>query len=221
MSPTFPSCLWSGDRDRVSIALTFDDGPHPDHTPQLLDVLDRYNLRASFFWLGACVDRYPAIARSAYQRGHWIALHGYDHRSFPLLSPGELQLSLRRTQDAIARACSLDPDLIRDVRPPNGFFSPQTLQLLHQWNYRPVMWTVVPEDWVRPGIQRVVHRVLSQVDSGAIVVLHDGYCGGADVAQTTAELIPRLLERGYSFATIDQFWDDFDRATDKNIVARF
>ncbi|MDY7013644.1 MAG: polysaccharide deacetylase family protein [Cyanobacteriota bacterium] len=221
LSPTFPTCLWSGSRDRAEIALTFDDGPHPKYTPQLLDVLDRYGVQASFFWLGACVARSPDVARAVYQQGHWLGLHGYDHRSFPRLSPGELQLSLRRTQDAIARSCPLAPDSIRDVRPPNGLFLPKTLKLLHQWNYRPVMWTVVPEDWVRPGVERVVRRVLAQVGNGAIVVLHDGACGGVDVAHTTAALLPLLLERGYHFVTIDRFWSDFPRSSAKKTKARF
>jgi peptidoglycan/xylan/chitin deacetylase (PgdA/CDA1 family) len=219
LRPTFPTCLWSGSLERAEIALTFDDGPHPEHTPQLLEVLARYHLRASFFWLGTCVARSPNLARAVYQQGHWIGLHGYDHRSFPQLSPAELRQSLRRTQDAIARACPLTPEQLCDVRPPNGVFTPKTLKLLHQWNYRPVMWSVVPEDWVRPGVERVVERVLTQVRNGAIVVLHDGSCGGADVAQTTAALIPLLLARGYRFVTIDRFWSDFYPLLDNNVNA--
>jgi peptidoglycan/xylan/chitin deacetylase (PgdA/CDA1 family) len=65
------------------------------------------------------------------------------------------------------------------------------------------MWTVVPEDWVRPGVNIVVERVLKQVKNGSIIVLHDGYFGGEDVAKTTDILIPRLLEQGYKFVTID------------------
>jgi peptidoglycan/xylan/chitin deacetylase (PgdA/CDA1 family) len=214
LKPLFPSCLWAGTSESRSIALTFDDGPHPQYTRELLQVLDHYNIKASFFWLGACVERAPSVAQAVYQRDHWIGLHGYYHHSFPLLSPEALQQSLAKTQEAIraalapathnTQACHLHPDNIRDVRPPNGLFTPQTLSLLHQWNYRPVMWSVVPEDWERPGIDVVVQRVLRQVRNGSLIVLHDGYCGGQDVAVTTAQLIPRLLEQGYDFITIDQ-----------------
>lgn len=204
---TFPNCLWTGDVNQPQIALTFDDGPHPHYTPQLLDVLDSYGISASFFWLGACVHRAPEVARTVYERGHWIGLHGYDHRSFPSLSSPELKQSLEQTQAAIAHACGINPKLVRDVRPPNGLFTPQTLSLLRDWGYRPIMWSVVPEDWVSPGVSVVVRRVLQQTCNGSIIVLHDGYCGGRDVAEVAAQIIPALLAQGYQFITIDQLWN--------------
>jgi peptidoglycan/xylan/chitin deacetylase (PgdA/CDA1 family) len=210
LRPTFKSCLWCGNRTQNAIALTFDDGPHPQYTPQLLEVLDRYAIPASFFWLGVCVNRAPDVAKAVYDRGHSIGLHGYDHRNFPTLTPALLKQSLEQTQIAIANACQIDlhqvQTTIRDVRPPNGMFTPQTLHLLHQWNYRPVMWSVVPEDWVNPGIEVVVSRVLQQVRNGSVIVLHDGICGGQDVAQTTAKLIEALLSQGLTFVTVDQLW---------------
>jgi peptidoglycan/xylan/chitin deacetylase (PgdA/CDA1 family) len=210
LQPTFKSCLWAGKGDEPAIALTFDDGPHPVYTPQLLEVLDRYEIPASFFWLGACVNRAPEVAKAVCDRGHWIGLHGYDHRMFPTLTPAELKQSLEKTQAAIAMACQINlQDVrasIRDVRPPNGVFTPQTLNWLHQWHYRPVMWSVVPEDWVRPGVSVVVQRVLGQVRNGSLIVLHDGACGGQDVAQTTAQIIDKLIQQGFKFVTVEQLW---------------
>ena len=217
LKPTFPDCLWSGEPRGFSrrsealagskmVALTFDDGPHPQYTPQLLKVLDYYNIQASFFLLGACVNRSPEIARALRDRGHWIGLHGYDHQNFPMLSEQELQQSLEETQAAIYNACELKPEQLRDVRPPNGLFTPTTLRLLRQWNYRPVMWSVVPEDWVLPGVDTVVQRVLQQVKIGSLIVLHDGAFGGQDVTAIVKILIPRLLEQGYQFVSIDTFW---------------
>jgi peptidoglycan/xylan/chitin deacetylase (PgdA/CDA1 family) len=206
LKPTFPNCLWSGDRELPNIALTFDDGPHPEYTPQLLRVLDRYQIPASFFWLGVCVERSPQLAKEIYQCGHWIGLHGYSHKSFPLFSADELKQSLHKNRTAIANACQLDPRSVRDVRPPNGLFTPQTLNLLQQNRYRPVMWSVVPEDWVRPGVAVVGDRVMKQVTNGSIIVLHDGNCGGQDVSAIAADLIPRLLNAGYHFVTINELW---------------
>ncbi|MBW4469813.1 MAG: polysaccharide deacetylase family protein [Stenomitos rutilans HA7619-LM2] len=208
LKPLFPHCLWSGDESRPTIALTFDDGPHPRYTPPLLETLERYGVTASFFWLGACVQRSPTVARAIFEQGHWLGLHGYDHRSFPLLSAAALQQTLAQTQAEITQTCQLPSTSVRDVRPPYGLFTPHTLTLLQQWQYRPVMWSVVPEDWVRPGATKVVQRILQQVRNGSIIVLHDGAHGGADVAETVAQLLPLLLAQGYRFVTIDQLWQE-------------
>lgn len=210
LQPRFPMCLWSGSETERAIALTFDDGPHPQWTPQLLEVLDHYGVEASFFWVGVCVERAPQVAKAVYDRGHWIGLHGYEHRSFPRLSSAQIKESLEKTQAAIAKSCQLDLEFVRtqmrDVRPPNGFFTPQILRDLQQWNYRSVMWSVVVEDWWRPGVSVVLRRVLQQVKNGSLIVLHDGWQGGQDVATTTAQLIPQLLQLGYDFVTIERLW---------------
>jgi len=206
LTPNFPLCLWTGNLSQPEICLTFDDGPHPKYTLELLKVLEQFQVTASFFWLGQWVEKYPEIAQAVYQQGHWIGLHGYQHDSFPFLTEIALKQSLERTKTAIFNACGLEPELIPDVRPPNGVFLPRTLDLLTTWGYRPVMWSVVPEDWVHPGVEVVTHRVIKQTKNGSIIVLHDGCFGGKDVAKTTQEIIPKLLGQGYQFVTISKFW---------------
>ena len=212
LKKAFPECLWSGGGNSPAIALTFDDGPHRDYTPQLLQVLDHYNVTANFFLLGTCVKQNPNLVREIYQRGHWIGLHGYHHYSFPFLNKDTLKQSLIQTQEEIGVVlediphCQLKAKQIIDVRPPNGLFTPKILKQLQQWHYRPVMWSVVPEDWVQPGIAIVRKRVLANVHNGALIVLHDGYYGGQDVAQITSTLIPQLRQQGYYFVTIKELW---------------
>jgi peptidoglycan/xylan/chitin deacetylase (PgdA/CDA1 family) len=211
LAPLFPGCLWSGIKDSAAIALTFDDGPHPQYTPQLLSALRRYSVPASFFWLGAYVQKSPEVARAVYEEGHWIGLHGYDHQPFIQMKASVLQSNLERTQAAIAQACGLDLIQVQkevvDVRPPNGVFTARTLNLLRRWHYRPVMWSLITEDWTQPGCSVIVQRVLQQVQNGSLIVLHDGYYGGGqDVSATVSQLIPRLLDQGYQFVTVDQLW---------------
>jgi peptidoglycan/xylan/chitin deacetylase (PgdA/CDA1 family) len=212
LQPAFPGCLWAGVKNSSAIALTFDDGPHPQYTPQLLNVLRKYNISASFFWLGTCVQQSPNIAKAVYEEGHWIGLHGYDHQNFPQMQASNLKQTLQLTQEAIAQACGLDLSQVQkrmvDVRPPNGLFTPNTLNRLSAWNYRPVMWSLIAEDWTQPGVSVVVKRVLQQVQKGSLMVLHEGYRGGGkDVADITAQLIPCLLEQGYQFVTVNQLWE--------------
>jgi peptidoglycan/xylan/chitin deacetylase (PgdA/CDA1 family) len=206
LKPMFPNCLWSGLDSTPKVALTFDDGPHPQYTLSLLEVLARHQAKASFFWLGDRVRRHPEIAKAVYEQGHHIGLHGYEHHNFPSLTPEQLRQSLSRTQTAIAAACQLEPDQLRDVRPPNGLFTPQVLRQLQEDRYRIVMWSVVSEDWCLPGVEVVLERILGQVTNGALIVLHDGFHGGQDVTEITDRLIPRLVQLGYQLVTIEALW---------------
>lgn len=206
LKTAFPHCLWRGDINQAEIALTFDDGPHPVYTLDLLNVLDEYQIKASFFWLGCWVKNYPEIAQAVIQQGHWICLHGYYHQMFHKMTNEQLKKDLEKTKQEILNISDLHPNSLLDVRPPNGVFTPKTLTLLKQWGYRPVMWTVVPEDWVRPGVNIVTNRVIQQTTNGSIIVLHDGNDGGQDVAASAKSIIPKLLEKGYKFVTIDQLW---------------
>jgi peptidoglycan/xylan/chitin deacetylase (PgdA/CDA1 family) len=206
LRPLFSDCLWSGSGNRPTVALTFDDGPHPHYTLELLAVLSDHGVKASFFWLGVCVERSPQVAQAVVQQGHWIGLHGYDHRLFLRLSDAELLSTLAHTRDLVAQTCGLAPATIQDVRPPYGVALPRTIRLLRQAGYRPVMWSVVPEDWTHPGVELSVQRVLNQVTLGSLIVFHDGNQGGRDVAASLDRLIPELVDRGYEFATVAQLW---------------
>ncbi|MFS8904360.1 polysaccharide deacetylase family protein [Synechococcus sp. H60.4] len=200
----FPEALWElpADPSRQQVALTFDDGPHPQHTPALLQVLQEFQVPATFFVLGERVQRWPHLAWQIRQQGHGIGLHGWQHHSFTQLSRSELHNRLRRSQAALVAACGGIPEEYRAVRPPNGLFWPQTLVDLRRWGFFPVMWSVVPEDWLEPPVALVVERVLAQVRPGSLIVLHDGAQGGSQVAKVTRHLIPALREEGFDFVSL-------------------
>lgn len=178
------------------VALTFDDGPDPRFTPQILDVLDRHGVRATFFVQGHQVQRYPWLARAIVDRGHAIANHGWDHAAMTKLSTPALDAQIHRTSDAIVRATGQRPTC---VRPPYGAIDGRVAGRVWASVHVPVTWTVDPFDWRRPGAAAIFTRVMSKVTPGGVVLLHDG---GGDRSQTVAVLpflIEALRQRGMTF----------------------
>lgn len=200
----FPQVLWSGDGEHPAVALSYDDGPDPQDTPALLDVLARHGVTATFCWLGGRVAARPDLVRAAADAGHQIMVHGYRHRSFVLEGPRRLHRQLDQTRDLIADCAGLDPTRINYVRPPFGLFTPRLLTRLQGWGYRPVIGSLVPVHWLQPpGI--TLHQMTTLIRPGSLLVLHESL-GGPPVAALTDALLTRLADRGYHYVTIDQMW---------------
>ncbi len=167
-------------------AVTFDDGPNASATPSILDVLKRYEARATFFTLAGNVKRLPGIARSIAAEGHELAAHGDSHWPLPLLPPPLLRREIERSAAAIAAITGKRPV---HYRPPFGFMTPGQARYVRGLGYEPVLGDVYPEDPQRPGIERIVGRVLPRLRAGSILILHDGSpFGDTDRAQTIAAL---------------------------------
>ncbi|MDX6514460.1 MAG: hypothetical protein QOH73_126 [Gaiellaceae bacterium] len=174
------------------VALTFDDGPHPDGTPAILAELARANATATFFLVGEQVERYPEVARAVAAAGHEIALHGYRHT-----------LLLRRTvselADDLARAAALIEDVTgrspQVYRPPYGVFS--LGGLLHaRKHWRPLLWSAWGRDWTpRATPQSVARLATRDLRRGDVVLLHDADHYSADGSwRVTAGALPAILE---------------------------
>jgi peptidoglycan/xylan/chitin deacetylase (PgdA/CDA1 family) len=198
----FPQALWNGHSDRRQIALTFDDGPHPQDTPKLLELLARQQVRATFFQVGKQVAEYPELVRQVAEAGHQIGMHGYRHRAFPLESAAILHTHLVHTQFLIAQACQREASTINMVRPPYGLFLPSTLQLLGRWGFRPVMWSVAPFHWLQSA-QATIRQTQRQVTNGSLLVLHEGLAGPS-VLTFTEPIIVNLKASGFQFVTVNE-----------------
>ncbi|MGE0821961.1 MAG: polysaccharide deacetylase family protein [Candidatus Binatia bacterium] len=148
-------------------ALTFDDGPDPEFTPQLLDILESNGARGTFFMLGTAAQRYPVVVRRAAEGGHIIGNHSWDHPSFPYISRRERLVQIRACEKTLA------PYGQRLFRPPYGHQSfasgLDTLQL----GYQVVCWNVIGKDWLDHDAHWIANRVLSQLTPGCIVNFHD------------------------------------------------
>lgn len=194
-------CLSNGDRDRPEIALTFDDGPQPPYTGQILDLLERYGIRATFFCVGLHAGGHPEDLARMREQGHEVGNHTWSHPFLPELTRSQLAAQLDRTAEAVAGATGTAPSLFR---PPYGSRTPQVLRWLADFDPQVVLWDVEPFDWAMPGADTIARVVLEQTRPGSVILLHDG---GGDRSQTVAALpriIEGLLERRFRFVPVGE-----------------
>jgi len=198
----FGPSVWCGPQDRRALALTFDDGPS-EGTPRLLEVLDRHRVPATFFQVGANVERLPGVARSVAEAGHTVGNHSYTHPLFSLRSARFIEDELSRAQDSIERHTGVSPQWFRA---PYGVRWYGMGAAQRRFNLMGVMWTVIGYDW-KLEADAIVKRVAGGVANGAIVCLHDGreLRVKPDIGATieaVGRLVPVLLDQGYTFETI-------------------
>lgn len=187
-----------GSRDRREIALTFDDGPDPAHTPALLDALAELGAPATFFLLGSAVDRHPELAARIAREGHEIGNHTYSHRYLPLARSRSVAGELAAADASIARATGVVPAL---ARPPYGGRSPSTVRAFTRAGKRVVLWDVNSFDWKGACAEDIANRVLSRVRPGSVVLLHEARAGGERTVEAVRLLVPELRARGYELVT--------------------
>jgi peptidoglycan/xylan/chitin deacetylase (PgdA/CDA1 family) len=155
------------------VALTFDDGPHPEGTPAVLEVLARASARATFFMIGEQVERRPELAARVVADGHAVALHGYRHRLQLRLSAAELADDLQRGRAAIEDAIGASAD-VRWHRPPYGIYSPVGLRTARCAGLSPLLWSRWGKDWRRLTTpSRIAARATRGVIAGDVILLHD------------------------------------------------
>jgi len=182
------------------IALTFDDGPHPQGTPAVLEILARADARATFFLVGEQVARRPALAAEIAAAGHEVAIHGYRHTLLLRRTPGELAEDLDRAVAVIGEATGAAPNV---YRPPYGVFSAAGLALARRRGWTPFLWSKWGRDWTRratpEGIAALATRDLS---AGDVVLLHDADYYSAEGSWTrTVGALPAVV---YAAAELDE-----------------
>jgi peptidoglycan/xylan/chitin deacetylase (PgdA/CDA1 family) len=178
---------------RREIALTIDDGPDPDVTPRVLDVLDAANLKASFFCIGRIAEQHPALCREIVRRGHRVENHGHAHsNAFSLFGPGAMRSDIARAQATLSDITGQAP---RFFRATAGLRNPFLDPVLHGLNLQLATWTRRAYD-TRTGDPERVHRRLAQdLGAGDIVLMHDGHCARTPEGQPVIlAVLPRLLQ---------------------------
>ncbi len=188
------------------VALTFDDGPNEPYTSLIGDYLHGAGVRATFFQVGKCVERYPAVTAQLVGQGHVIGNHSYSHQVGRCLGREAQWLETARTQRLLGRAIGRLPGL---YRPPWLLRTPTLPGVLRAEDLRPVSGVFChPFEVFQPSSQRIARRALAQARPGVILIFHDGFdARGGDRTNTFGAVkivVPELLRRGYRFTTVDE-----------------
>lgn len=186
------------------VALTFDDGPDPRYTPELLDVLSEFNVPATFFVMGARAEAYPEITKRIANEGHIIGNHTYWHPNLVQENIASLKREIRQTEDVIADLVGYRTKLFR---PPYGFLYNELVEEVAELNYTIIGWSLDTLDWRELGADNIAYNVINNIEPGSIILMHDGGEWDADrtgTIEALKQIIPVLQEQGFEFVTVPE-----------------
>lgn len=176
------------------VALTFDDGPHPEGTPAILDSLDELGWHATFFMLGSAVSQQPDLAREVARRGHEVGLHGFEHRYLIARTPAQTSSDMQRARDVIAEATGVTP---RWWRPPYGVLSATGLVVGASLHLRPLLWSAWGKDWRADATAATISDTLARgrLDAGTILLHDSDALSSAGSWRRTNEALPLIADQ--------------------------
>ncbi|WP_314587258.1 polysaccharide deacetylase family protein [Paenibacillus terrigena] len=198
--------VWEVPMERKLVALTFDDGPDPRQTPEILKLLKQYEAKGTFFVMGKKVTAHPELLKRESDEGHEIANHTYNHLYFNTnVSSQKLGDEIDATSDAIMKVSGSRPHLFR---PPGGFYNERMIKMAKEKGYLVILWSWHQDtkDWRSPGVSYIVRKVLNNVRGGDIILFHDSVegSGRSQTVEALKIILPELKERGYKFVTVSQ-----------------
>ncbi|MDQ7827294.1 MAG: polysaccharide deacetylase family protein [Candidatus Eremiobacteraeota bacterium] len=190
--------LMYGDLSRKEVALTFDDGPHRLFTPQLIRLLKKYEVKATFFFVGKMAEKHKDLVRALTAEGHEVENHSFHHVNLTKIPKEEIEVEWLACNEVLKSITGREPKF---CRPPGGDYDDEVIQAAARCGLTTVLWTDDPGDYARPGKEKIEDRVLANIDNGGIILLHDG-------VQQTINILPDIIEhlkkRGYKFITITE-----------------
>ncbi|MGF7060866.1 polysaccharide deacetylase family protein [Brassicibacter mesophilus] len=198
-----------GPNNKKVIALTFDDGPHPRITPQILSILKENDIKATFFVLGKHTESYPETLKMVADEGHEIGNHTYSHVDVSKISKDRVEHEIEGTQKIINEVTGRQSELIR---PPFGFYNENLLNIASKNNLTIVLWSPHQDsnDWSNPGVRNIIKSILSNIENGDIILLHDYVEGKSHTVEALKTVIPELKNRGYEFVTVSELIELFN-----------
>jgi peptidoglycan-N-acetylglucosamine deacetylase len=187
-------------REKV-LALTYDDGPNSPYTDQLMEVLGRFGVKATFFVIGQQAEQATQTIREMQAQGHELGNHSYSHKRLIFTSQSSISAEIDKT-DRLLNQFGQKRSIL--FRAPYGYKRIRLPWILSKLNKTHVLWDVDPRDYQATSAEAIVEPILKQVQPGSIVLLHDGGGDRSLTVEATAQIIPKLRERGYRFATVSE-----------------
>lgn len=186
-----------------AIAFTFDDGPNPDATLQVLEVLKQHNAKATFFVLGTHAQDYPHLIKSIQLAGHEIGNHGFSHKITEYNNTSFLKSDIKQSEDVITRITGIRPRLLR---PPGGFLSRDLIKYCLQEKLKIITWTWQADykDWKSTDSSYLADQIVTGIHPGQIILLHDGGQNRQIMIKALTQALAELSDLGYRFVTISQ-----------------
>lgn len=185
----------------MKIALTFDDGPHPKWTAEILDILEEYNIKTTFFVIGKNAELYPDIVKREIDEGHEIGNHSYSHIFLNKRENETIENELSTVSSMISDSYNTE---ISIIRPPGGLFDKNLEKYALANNCSIVLWSVDTLDWKHSSPESIIENILSNTSSGDIILMHDFISGSSPTPEVLRSVIPVLIERGFEFVTVSE-----------------
>lgn len=193
------------------IALTFDDGPWPKSTAQVLDILKKENVKSTFFVVGQNVRNYPDLTKRIVAEGHTIANHTWHHW-YHQMNPQVAAYEVANTTDIILKTTGVKTSLFR---PPGGNMTNGVVNYARSSKYAVIMWSSDSIDYSRPGVPRLINNIFRSARPGGIVLMHDGGGDRSHTVKALPEIINRFRKQGYKFVTIPELLEMKDQESEK------
>lgn len=191
----------NGSREEKMIALTFDDGPHPKETNQILDVLCKYNVKGTFFVVGKHANWYSEPLIRAAKEGHEIGNHTFSHPDISNLSSDDITREIKECEDTLVKLTGKKTTLFR---PPYGSYNKEKLgEIAKKSGYKIILWTTIDaKDWKNPPPSQIANIIINKAENGDIILLHD--YGTENTVKALDMIIPKMIEKGFKFVTVSE-----------------
>jgi peptidoglycan/xylan/chitin deacetylase (PgdA/CDA1 family) len=195
--PAAVSVLEHGDRSEKWVALTIDDGPHPEYTPRLLKILKQAGVHVTFFVVGMLAEQHPDLIRAEVADGHEVATHTYSHPDLRKLQPDQVKQEMLRGGAAVKRVTGVTPNILR---PPYGFYDPYDVRCANALGYTIVLWSLHSGDSQGLKPEKIYERI-RKAQNGDIILMHDGFGYTPRALPTVLQI---LKNRGFRLVTIEE-----------------